>query len=225
MMQPFRVTFHVGSPVCLNHPWLHLDGLTAHVKHLEQLGRDYRYLPSKAVHSGPRHAPPLFVKTNGVRHAGVSIFDPEAEQYTETMFKRFEPEGYPQAGAQRVNLGSGHFRNYMLRQVVVSCERVEFHGNGDMERVGRLLSQLTHLGNDGRVGYGHIIGLDIEPEEEDLSLVAHGVAMRPIPVEALESWSEAVPLAWHAPYWSPQSVALCAPPGAEVALKHAAGLA
>ncbi|MEN6546043.1 MAG: hypothetical protein ABFE07_08390 [Armatimonadia bacterium] len=219
MMQPFRVVFWLGSPVCINHPWLHLDGLTAHAKHLEHLGREYRYLPSKAVHSGPRHAPPLFLKTNGVRHAGVSIFGPEAETYTATMFKRFEPEGYPETGAQRVNLGSGHFRNYMLRSVLVSCERVEFHGNGDMERVGRLLRQLPHLGNDGRVGHGDIIGLDIEPEEEDRSLVVGGIAMRPIPVSALREWSEAVHLAWHAPYWTPGSVALCAPPGAEVVLK------
>lgn len=218
MMQPFRVVFWLGSPVCINHPWLHLDGITAHLRYEEALGREFRYLPSKAVVPQPKHQAPLYIKTNGVRHAGVSIFCPDTERVVQTMFKRFEPEGYPQAGAQRVNLGSGHFRNYMLRSVLVPCERVEFHACGDMRRVARLLSSLTHLGNDGRIGHGAILGIDVVPEPEDLSLVAHGVAMRPIPVSALRSWSEAVPLAWHAPYWDPKSVDLCAPPGAEVEL-------
>ena len=118
----------------------------------------------------------------------------------------------------KVNLGSGHFRNYMLRSVLVPCERVEFYACGDMDRIGRLLRNLTHLGNDGRIGWGKILGLELIAEREDLSLVAGGIAMRPIPVSALREWSEAVHLAWHAPYWAPGSVALCAPPGAEVVL-------
>ena len=218
MMQPFRVVFWLGSPVCINHPWLHLDGITAHLRYEEALGREFRYLPSKAVVPQPKHQAPLYIKTNGVRHAGVSVFCPDVEREVQTMFKRFEPEGFPHTGPNKVNLGSGHFRNYMLRSVLVPCERVEFHACGDMDRIGRLLRNLTHLGNDGRIGWGKILGLELIPEREDLSLVACGVAMRPIPVSALRSWSEAVPLAWYPPYWRAESVALCAPPGAEVEL-------
>lgn len=217
-MRPFRVTFWLASPVCVNHPWLHLDGLTAHLKYEERMGRAYRHLPSKAVMSQEGRDRPLFQKTAGVRHASVSIFCPDVPFTTQAYFKRFEPAGFPESGQRKVNIGSGHYRNYMLRSVLVPCERVEFHGCGDAGRVAELLSTVTHLGNDGRVGHGRILRLEVSEEDEDLSIITHGIAMRPIPVTALRRWSEAVPLAWHAPYWAPGSVGLCAPPGAEVEL-------
>jgi hypothetical protein len=43
--------------------------------------------------------------------------------------------------------------------------------------------------------------------------------MRPIPVRLLESYNDAVELAWKPPYWAADSIELCAPPGAEVKLK------
>ena len=217
-MQPFKVTFWLGTPVSLNHPWIHLDGITAHLKYESALDREYRHLPSKSVVSQDDHAPPLYRKTNGVRHASVSLFVPDLPPYTYTMFKRFEPEGYPRRGPQKVNIGSGHYRNYMLRLVLKPCERVEFYGYGAMDRIADLLSTLTHLGGEGRDGFGQIIGLDVEPIDEDRSLVAGGIAMRPIPVKQLRSWSEAVHVAWRAPYWARESIALCAPPGAEVVM-------
>jgi hypothetical protein len=219
-MQPFKVTFWLGSPLCINHPWLHLDGITAHLRYEERLGREYRHLPSKTVvPQATQHEAPLFLRTNGVKHASVSVFCPHLPPYTMAMFKRFEPEGFPRNGPQRVNIGSGHFRNYMLRQVLIPCERVEFYAHGDMARVRRLLSTLTYLGNDGRVGWGQILRLDVVPTDEDISLVAHGVAMRPIPVSACRSHGEDVAhIAWYAPYWSRQSVDLCAVPGCEVVL-------
>ncbi|MFA5636159.1 MAG: hypothetical protein WC977_09665 [Anaerovoracaceae bacterium] len=219
MMQPFKVTVWVGTPVCLNWPWIHLDGLTAHLKYERSLGREFRYLPSKTVVSQPNHDRPLFRKTNGVRHASVSVFVPDTERYTVPMFKRFEPDSFPRRGPQKVNIGSGHYRNYMLRSVVVPCERVEFYANGDMDYCAELLSGLMWLGDDGRVGWGKVIGIDLEPMDDDLSLTAHGVAMRPIPVSACRSHGDDVArIAWRAPYWARESVDLCAVPGCEVVL-------
>jgi hypothetical protein len=216
-MQPFRVVFTLGTPVCINHPWLHLDGIIAHLKYEARLQREYRYLPSKAVVTQADRDRPVFKKTNGIRHASVSVFAPDVPMFTQAFFKRFEPENYP--GRNRVNIGSGHYRNYMMRAVLVPCERVEFYGFGEIDVVRGYLETLTHLGNDGRIGHGRILSVSVEPVEQDLSLVAHGIAMRPIPTHALRKWSDAVPLAWHAPYWAASSISVCAPPGAEVVLK------
>jgi len=218
-MTPFRVTFWLGAPICIAHPWLHLDGLVAHLQYEEALGRQYRCLPSKHVVALPDDTQQLFERTNGVCHASVSCFMPDVPMRIETYFKRFEPENFPKSAAARINTARGHFRNYMMRAVLVPCERVVFHANGDMERVAELLGRLTHLGNDGRIGHGKILRMDVQQEEEDCSLLAQGIAMRPIPVRALRRWSDAVPLAWRSPYWASTSVALCAPPGAEVELK------
>lgn len=213
-MRPFAAVCRMATPVNLNHPWLHLDGITAHLQYLRAAGRDYYTLPSKTVVSQPDHGPPLYLKTNGVRHASVSLFAPDLPLKAAQYYKRFEPDGCP--GTARVDLGSGHYRNYMLRAVLQPCETVTFYGCGDINKLRELLADLTHLGNDIRVGWGLIAGMTVREVAEDWSLTRDGRATRPIPVRLLRRYSDQVRLAWHAPYWARESVDLCAPPGAEV---------
>lgn len=213
-LQPFRVILHMALPVNLNHPWVHLDGITAHLQYMATLGRDYYNLPTKQVVGKPAHAPPLFSKRDGVRCASVSFFSPDMPLSATQYYKRFEADGCP--GTARVNLSSGHYRNYMLRAVLQPCETVTFYGCGDIRRIREILADLTHLGNDVRQGWGLIAETTMEPVAEDWSIVREGRAQRPIPVRLLRRHSDQVRLAWHAPYWAQGSVDLCAPPGAEV---------
>lgn len=215
-MEPFVLRCRLATPVALNHPWLHLDGLVAHLLLFRTLGREAYALPTKRV---VHHTPPppyrhVLLKTGELVHASVSFFEPQPKRASLQYFKRFEAERFPKKG--KIDRGRGHYRDWALRWVYVAAEWCVFYGVGDLAVLGDLLQDLTHLGNDTRVGWGRVQAWQLEPIPEDRSLVWQGRAMRPIPVRFLRTWSDAVPLAWRPPYWAAENVELCAPPGAEV---------
>lgn len=216
---PFAVEVRLASPVSLNHPWLHLDGLLTHLARNRVMGRDQYNAPTKEVRSltpeelGPyRH---LLVRSP-VPQGSISFFGPVERLCSLQFFKRFEERGFPRAN--KIAMGFGHFRAWMMRVVYVPAEWAVFYGRGNIDLVRDLLGDLTHLGNKSRMGWGAVSAVTVTEMEENWALTRDGVAMRPIPVRYLASWSDAVPLAWRPPYWSPDNVDLCAPPGAEVEL-------
>lgn len=216
--QPFELRCRLATPVALNHPWLHLDGILAHLIQLRVRGRDYYNLPSKVPNpapSGHRYTE-LLARTGDLVHASVSFFEPEPQLFTLGYFKRFEAERFP--GRRKLPRGTGYYRDWMLRWVLVSAEWCVFYGRGDLVLLTELLDGLTHLGNDTRVGWGRVERWELRPLPEDRSLVYQGRAMRPIPIRFLRSYADVVPLAWKPPYWAAEHVELCAPPGAEVEL-------
>lgn len=218
--RPFAVIARLATPVSLNHPWLHLDGLIAHLIYLRAAGRDYYALPTKTVRHLAQERMGPFVHTLARRgplnSASISFFGPDARLGSLQYFKRFEERGAPNRG--QVLLAGGHYRSWMLRTVYVSAETVTFYGCGDLALVRNLLGDLTHLGNDGRIGWGRVRDLAVNQTPEDWSLVKEGRAQRPIPVRLLADWEDAVRLAWRPPYWAPEHVELCAPPGVGVTL-------
>lgn len=218
-MKPFKLTLTLSTPVAINHPWLHLDGLLAHLSLLHQLGQDYYLLPTKEVvevsyDTGLARIGEMFC-------GSISFFEP-ADMFSMRYYKRPEIRDFP---GRRVDISRGHYRAWMLRHIYVAARVCMFHGRGDIETVWSLVYDLTHIGNDNRVGWGKIRDLRIEEMDEDWSVVREGRATRPIPVAYLRRWSDAVPLAWKPPYWAPGNVALCAPPGAEIELGDGCSLA
>lgn len=229
---PFRLAFRLATPLALNHPWLHLDGLLAHCIYQRVLGRDYYNLPTKQVqHLARERMGPYWrtlARSGPLVHASVSFYTPEAPWQSLRYFKRFEAQGYPRR--HKVPLGRGHYRVWMLRTTYLPVEWVTFYGCGDLALVEDLVQDLTHLGNDHRVGWGEVAAIELEPLATDRSLVWEGRAQRPLPVALLAAYDDVVPLAWRPPYWAADSVAPCAPPGARVELRpdvvgraHAAG--
>ncbi len=216
--EPFRITATLRTPVTLNHPWLHLDGILSHLVYQHVLGRDYYNLPTKqVVHLRDDRYRNLLSRQHHIPHASISFFDPPDAAYRSLQyFKRFEAEGFP--GRRKVQVGSGHYRNWMLRWVYLAAHTVTFYGCGNLPEIRELLGELTHLGNDNRVGWGKLAALTVERTDADYSLVKDGRAMRPIPTRLLRDWSDSVPLAWRPPYWAAENVEDCAPPGAEVTL-------
>jgi len=216
--EPFALRCRLATPVALNHPWLHLDGILAHLIQLRVRGRAYYGLPTKVpapVPPGHRYAH-LLARTGDLVHASVSWFAPEVRMTSLQYFKRFEAERFP--SRRKIERGSGHYRDWMLRWVLASAEYCTFYGVGNLALLRELLEDLTHLGNDTRVGWGRVQRWELVPLREDWSLVRDGRAMRPIPVRFVRAYADAVPLAWRPPYWDPRNVDLCVPPGAEVSL-------
>lgn len=216
---PFRVVVRLAAPVALNHPWLHLDGLVSHLVYQRMLGREYYNLPTKqVVHLSEMQKGKyahIFPLIGGIAHASASIFQPDRMASLQ-YFKRFHDQGWPKRN--KVDIGSGHYRNWMMRWVYVPAETATFYGYGRIDHIRDLMQDLTHLGNDTRVGWGKIVSIEAEETPEDWSVVYQGRAMRPIPVRLLSSHSDAAMMACRPPYWAAASVELCAPPGAEAEL-------
>lgn len=227
----FALTFELGAPVCLTTPWIALDGLLAHLVLLDGLREDYFITPKKLeLRFDPRtsrrwvpltrHPVPLPGDPGGIFQASVSHFEPPTPIPVTTIYKRFEPGGTERLRHQRIRLGQGPYRAYMLTQPYVPARRVTFYGRGDLGLVARLVGEYVYaLGNDFRIGFGAVRRWQIAETPEDWSLVRDGIAMRPIPVELCADWEDAAYLAYRPPYWSPRNVRLCVPPGAWCRLK------
>jgi hypothetical protein len=219
--EPFEIVFPMLSPVALNHPWLHLDGVLSHALNGLCRGRESYLLPTKrpiaspAAHSRFRQ---MLKMTQGVMHASISFFVPDIAPHSMEYFKRFEADRFPRK--RKVSLGTGYFRFWCLRQVYKPCAEVRFYGCGDIALVTELMHEITHLGNDTRIGWGSIDHnqIRINRLNEDRSLVYQGKAMRPLPARLCRRYSDAVPLAWRPPYWAAENIELCVPPGADVEL-------
>lgn len=224
------VRFGLAAPVALNAPWMFFDGLIAHMIHQRVLGREYYNLPSFGTRSMSAQEMGRYRRTiglwNGLNAASVSLFNGDVEfegagapdRACQQYFKRPEADDFP---GNQLRMTFGHFRAWMLRTVYVVADSVDFRVNGNRALIGSLLEDVTHLGNDTRVGWGRVASVEILASDRDESVVGRdGRAMRPIPTRLLARWDEAVPLPCRPPYWDRRQVELCAPPGAKVEVDH-----
>jgi hypothetical protein len=234
MGDPFRVTIALASGVSLNHPWLHLDSLLRHLVDERTYRRDARLGWTPEMREGQSRLQRMRaagtdkyiaaldrrrIADDWIGCASVSEFAPDVPFETLRYFKRFEHDGFPLGNRTKVNMASGHYRTWMMRTVYVPCETVTFYGVGLMGQVTDLLGDLTHLGNDGRIGWGQVHDVRVERWPHDWSLLRDGKATRPIPLRMLKAWDDEAWLTWHAPYWDRTKVERCAPPGAAVELR------
>lgn len=241
---PFRLTITLAVPVSLNHPWLHLDSLIRHLVDDRTYGADADLTWDDETRGDRRQAmrragtdkymqvlDRQMISGDWIGCGSISHFWPPAEGESfdgvehddaisyETLryFKRFEAGHFP--GRGKVTLSNGHYRTWMLQTVYLPAHTATFYGRGKIGQVRDLLGDLTHLGNDARIGWGEIHDWTLDPTPEDWSLVRDGVAQRPIPTRMLQRWDDEAWLTWHAPYWDRSKVEPCAPPGARVTLK------
>jgi len=221
---PFKITFKLRTPVCVTTPWINFDGLLGHLIMMDTFGQDFFVLPKKLnltpylEQVGNRRLLPI-KKTGEIYHCSVSLFSPHSIHLTQ-IYKRFEERWAGNLRQKKIRIGSGHFRAYAMKEVYIPAKEIIFYVNGDMKLIERLIrSYLVSLGNDNRIGFGAIKNIVFEEMEEDWSLVANGIAMRPIPVSMCEEYDDATYIAYKGPYWEPRNVALCVPPGARCKLK------
>ncbi|MGB9835034.1 MAG: hypothetical protein ACPLPW_08735 [bacterium] len=220
--EPFKVTFRMGAPVSVTTPWISFDGLLAHLMLLDALGEDYLVMPKKLdlseIFPQNRRLLPL-KKTQDIYHASVSLFIPHSIRVTQ-IYKRFEERWAGALNRKKIYLGMGPFRAYMIQEPYIPCKEVVFYGFGDLNIIRNLIENyLCGLGNDFRIGFGAIRDISWETTDTDYSIVADGIAMRPIPISMCAEYEDAVYLPYKSPYWSPKNVVLCVPPGSKCKLK------
>jgi len=216
------------TPVCLGHPYIHFDGLLAHLILREYMGFDYYVLPSKQpltrqdfyrMKRPPERLMPLG-RLGPIYRASASQFDPNP-LYVTTFFKRFhEPLAAQQNFKHKsIDTGRGRFRGWMLRLPYIPAETVTFYAYGDLPKVLHLISHVTGLGKKVVAGFGAFKSVSVEELKEDYSVVWDDRAMRPIPLYMCEKAEEQMMLAYKPPYWDKRNVQPCATPGSKVVLK------
>lgn len=94
-------------------------------------------------------------------------------------------------GKVRVDVATGHLKNYHMPIVLKSYDAVVFYVRGDMEEIKRLLeSHIYYLGKKGSQGYGQINKWELIEMDEDYSVWKGNEPMRPIPISECEEYIE-----------------------------------
>lgn len=216
----FKITFYLSSPIALCHPWIHFDGLISHLLTIDALGEDFYLLPRKFPFSrllrdaGYPH--PIKKDERGLFCSSVSFFDTD-KKVLERLYKKFEDRWI--GGNRKIPRGMGFYRDYIIQHIYIPTKTVVFYVCGFREMLEEMCRNIGSLGDNSRIGWGAVRRCIIEEMEEDWSIIKNGCAMRPIPIRMLADASEKMLIAWKPPYWAPENIELCAPPGAKVVFK------
>jgi len=216
---PLKIELSLTTPLCMGFAWLNFDGIIAHLVARETLGEDYYSLPSKNPVNLNLDIP--LKRTGKIYHASCIILDPEMLSAM-TIYKRFNEQDIQTTKIKKkyMLLGTGLFKSYMIKLPYISTEKVCFFAHGERGRLEYLLSHLHAIGKKTSIGFGKINDIYIEKIEKDYSIEKNNIAMRPIPIDTLSSYSKSFCCAYTFPYWDKRLVCECAPPGSVVEWKY-----
>lgn len=221
-----QLTIDLGAGVALGHPWINGEGLIERLALIDHAGRDYDEYVARLEERGPVDLRPIvdtgLAYTDEVAHASVSQFDTD-RQATTTIYSSYDEVQAHAIGGSRprtkIPIGGGTFKSQMIDVVYRPARQCVFFFRGDRNRLAELLDwHLTDLGKHTARGFGRVRDWSLDVIDADYSLVhpTAGVAMRPLPTEQLDRWSDQTTLTWRCPYHATRLAAECAPPGAEV---------
>ena len=220
--EPLEIKISLQSPLSISHPFLHFDGLVAHLLLKKCLSDDYYSLPSKEPIDFGLRLP--IKKTLELYHASVSFFDAEIMDIItrSVIYKRFyeNPLLMKKIKNKAVEIGKGMFKNFLISLAVFPIKNLNFYCNADKKIIEDLMQDLTTLGKKTSIGYGFIDKIEIKKIKHDYSIIKNNVCMRPIPISYLEHYDEITKLAWKPPYWDKRNVRLCSIPFTNVRLRY-----
>jgi CRISPR type IV-associated protein Csf3 len=217
-MKPLKITAYFLTPPAMGHICLHFDGVLAHILAREKT--DFWNLPEEVVQLD------LELPLKRIQNADGDFFWCASallfpEWYVSVIYKRFEVGAidYLSDRKKQINVGSGKFRHWFISMPYSPIPEGVFYAYGDRKEIERLLPHITSLGKKGAVGYGFVREWKVEEIEEDCSVVKDGVAMRPIPIWAVEEAENQVIGTYKPPYWDRSGAGIVVPAGAKVRLK------
>ncbi|MFW9872933.1 MAG: hypothetical protein ACFFG0_07515 [Candidatus Thorarchaeota archaeon] len=227
---PFKVVFEMNSPISLSHPWIHLDGIIAHLLLRNILGNLFYILPTNlpldffSILKLPIKQ--TKIDKHILYHSSISFFNIE-KIYVKHIFKKFHERDlqiFKNKRIKRIYISSGKFKNYKIQIPYIPSTKVIFYGNGNISEIEYLLRGLSGLGKKISIGYGFIKDFKIREIESDISIInKDNISMKPIPIEFLKGNKDKVEkmfLGYKFPYWSKTNITLCAIPGEKVWIKH-----
>jgi hypothetical protein len=228
MTANLQLTLELGSGIAHNHPWLNGEGVLERLALIDHAGREYDRWVAELEADGPADLREVdavdagLAYTDGIAHASVSQFDTDRTVETTLYSSYDEVRAHTVGGARprsKIPIGGGRFKSQMIDVVYRPARRCTFYLRGDRGRIEHLLeTHLTDLGAETARGFGRVTDWGLRELDVDYSLVhpSEGIAMRPLPTEALDEWDDQQTLTYRTPYWYRQWATECAPPGAEV---------
>ncbi len=195
MFKNFKAIAHMKTPIAAIDPII-LDSIISAAKAKEILGEDF-YTGENIA--GTREQiesmlDPIIDKQFGVYCTSIGIGD--NREHVGSWSKRWDDKNddivaFRGRGKERIDIGSGFYKNYHMPLVLKSYKTITFYVRGDMAEIKRLLEKyIFYLGKKGSQGYGQIRRWEFEEIEKDYSLFKKGEIMRPIPAEQCEEYVE-----------------------------------
>ena len=226
-MQNLQLTLTLGSGVALGHPWINGEGLIERLALIDAKGKEYDRFVAELDESGPRDLRAAGIVDTGlaytddIAHASASQFSTD-QTATTTLYSSYDEVRAHSVGGSRprtkIPIGGGAFKSQMIDVVYRPARYCWFYFRGDRDRIEALLADhLTDLGKHTARGFGKVEDWALTELETDTSLIhPDGLAMRPIPTDRLDGYSESSTLTYQTPYHYQRWATECAPPGAEV---------
>lgn len=221
MMRRMEISFFLQTPIALGWPYLHFDGILAHLEGRRVLGEDYYSLPSKTplelgielplrLISRFPHDPLRFYA------ASVAWFDVE-EGYIAILYKRLSEPEKASLTKRKVSIAKGPFKMFLMRLPYIPVRRAVFYAEGDAAAIENLLKHLPGLGKKVAIGFGAIRDFRIEAVDHS-AVVYEKVALRPIPAELVRNphAEDLIACAVRPPYWDKRGVKVCVAPGGRI---------
>lgn len=188
MFKNFKVVAHMRTPIATIEPII-LDSIISAAKVKEILGEEFYSGKNVAGTEEQIRAmlDPILDRKYGVYCTSIGIG--EHKESVTSWSKRWDDKNddiveFNGKGKERVDIGSGFYKNYHMPVVIQSYKTITFYVRGDMEEVKRLLENyIFYLGKKGSQGFGQVGKWEFKEIEEDWSIWKDGKLMRPIPAE------------------------------------------
>jgi len=117
-----------------------------------------------------------------------------------------------------IKLKSGQTRLFREEYFTITVPYLKFYGNGNIEKVARLMKLITCIGTRRAIGGGEIHSFKITSTKEDRSIVDHnGYPARPIPVGEIDEQKDwfRTDATYRPPYWDVSKSDICYMPPME----------
>lgn len=220
---PFKIKCSLMAPIVMAHPWLHLDGILAHLVLRKILGPLFYTLPTNTpIDFFDYLNLPLkkYIDENfSFYHGSISFFKQESLSTT-TIYKRFHERDLSHLDTKRkkVSTRSGTLKDHAIKLPNITTNTVLFYGNGNVKEIQNLLEGLPGLGKKIAIGFGFIKNIIIKETHQDHSIIKDNITMRPLPINLVEPRDnlKKVILGFRFPYWAKNNITLCVPPGEKI---------
>lgn len=143
--------------------------------------------------------------------------------------KRVRPDAF---GRGMIRINGGPFKALNLPMPTLATPYLDFFVRGDRALLADLLREVGGIGRDSVRGLGSVLGVEIDDDADDRSLVWHRRPQRPIPlvndggpfdVRALDSaYYDIRTSGTRAPYWRKWMSTMCAVPVLHIGCTEAA---
>lgn len=182
---PAKITFKMQNGIVLND-YLMLDSLLAYAVLKDILGSRFENVTNS---SELIEVPLPLKKTGETWHSSAGIFNViEADQ--STWKKRWDSTDNNLVNPHKrrtgkyslkIDVGSGNNKAYSMPLQMYLTKEISFYINGNGNEIMRLLKEnIKSVGKKRSQGYGMIMDMQIEPKNEDESIIWNGKIARPI---------------------------------------------